>query len=81
LSQPPIFFSDYFSVSRSTVDRYGAFDINLSADVPLFVDPFLLFNSAKPEYQQLHEDILAYLRYLRSIAEESLDAATDERGG
>jgi len=76
MSQPPIFFSDYFSVPRKTVDRFGAFDINLLADVPLFVDPFLLFNSVKPDYQKLHEDILEYLRYLRSIADETLDAAT-----
>ena len=34
-------------------------------DLPLFVDPFLLFNSKKSDYQQLHENILQYLRFLR----------------
>jgi len=73
---PPIFFSEYFGVSRDELDRWGAFDLNLLADVPLFVDPFLLFNSSKVAYQELHEAILTYLRYLRSLAAENLSDAT-----
>lgn len=75
VSAPRIFFSDQFRVSRNTLDAYGAFDLNLLADVRLFVDPFLLFNSAKPEYQALHEDIIKYLRFLRSIASDDLPDA------
>jgi hypothetical protein len=63
-----IFFSDYFGVPRSRLDAYGAFDINLVSDLPLFVDPFLLFNSPKPEYQALHEEIIRYLVYLRDLS-------------
>lgn len=73
---PPIFFSAYFGVPREALDEYGAFDLNLLADVPLFVDPFLLFNSAKPAYQELHEGILSYLRYLKSLSGEDLSDAT-----
>ncbi|WP_146078546.1 hypothetical protein [Rathayibacter rathayi] len=73
---PPIFFSDYFGVSRVAVERYGAFDLNLLADVPLFVDPFLLFNSERPEYQALHDEILRYLRYLRTVAGPGLTQGT-----
>lgn len=76
MTGPQIFFSDYFSVPRKTVEDYGAFDINLLADVRLFVDPFLLFNSSKPEYQALHEHILDYLKYLKSIARTDLDKGT-----
>lgn len=76
MSVPPIFFSDYFGVARETVEAHGAFDINLLADVPLFVDPFLLFNSKTPEYQTLHEEILDYLRFLKSIAEDDLQPGT-----
>lgn len=76
MSTPPIFFSDYFRVPRKTVERYGAFDINLLADVPLFVDPFLLFNSKKKTYQVLHIEIINYLKYLKSIASDPLEAAT-----
>lgn len=76
MTAPQIFFSDYFSVSRKTVESYGAFDINLLADVRLFVDPFLLFNSPRVEYQALHEQIIGYLRYLKTIARDDLDRGT-----
>ena len=76
MGSPPIFFSDYFGVARTTVESYGAFDINLLADVPLFVDPFLLFNSPSSDYQTLHESILDYLRFLKRIAAEDLDKGT-----
>jgi hypothetical protein len=62
------YFSDFFEVSPEVIDAYGAFDVSLLADLPLFIDPFLLFNSKKPEYQQLHEDIIEYLRFLRDKA-------------
>jgi hypothetical protein len=62
-------FSDFFGIQSKTVERYGAFDISLLADLPLFVDPFLLFNSKKSEYQQLHQEMIKYLRFLREKAE------------
>ncbi|OGD08830.1 hypothetical protein A2397_05290 [Candidatus Amesbacteria bacterium RIFOXYB1_FULL_44_23] len=64
-NQPKILFSDYFGISKKALEDYGAFDISLVADLPLFIDPFLLFNSKKSEYQQLHEGIITYLRFLR----------------
>jgi len=59
------FFNEYFGVTTGQVDDYGAFNISLINDLPLFIDPFLLFNSNKPEYQQLHKDILRYMIFLR----------------
>jgi hypothetical protein len=59
------FFNEYFSVTTEEVDDYGAFNVSLINDLPLFIDPFLLFNSSKPEYQQLHSDILRYMIFLR----------------
>lgn len=76
MTAPPIFFSDYFAVPRRALDTYGAFDINLLADVRLFVDPFLIFNSRIPAYQELHEGIIKYVRFLKSIAGDDLDKAT-----
>lgn len=67
-----IYFSDYFSVSEQALDEYGAFNISLRTDLPLFIDPFLLFNSHKPEYQALHDDIIRYLRFLRTKSEAGL---------
>jgi hypothetical protein len=60
-----LLFSDFFGVPQRTVERYGAFDISLIADLPLFVDPFLLFNSKKRKYRQLHGQMIDYLRFLR----------------
>lgn len=66
--EPPavhIYFSDFFEVSPTVLEEYGAFDVSLVNDLPLFVDPFLLFNSKDPTYQRLHRDIIRYLRFLR----------------
>jgi hypothetical protein len=67
-------FSDFFRVPAKTVEQYGAFDVSLLADLPLFVDPFLLFNSRKPAYQKLHDGIIDYLKFLR---EKSSDQGLD----
>jgi hypothetical protein len=60
-----IYFSDFFDVSPEVIEKYGAFDVSLINDLPLFVDPFLLFNSENPTYRQLHDYIIQYLRFLR----------------
>jgi hypothetical protein len=39
------FFNEYFDVAANQVDDYGAFNVSLINDLPLFIDPFLLFNS------------------------------------
>jgi hypothetical protein len=68
-----LYFSDYFEVKPSTLEEYGAFNISVVTDLPLFIDPFLLFNSEKPEYQALHEEIINYLIFLRDEAKPGLD--------
>jgi hypothetical protein len=61
-----LYFSDFFEVSRADLRRYGAFNVSLLADLPLFIDPFLLFNSRKSEYQALHKRIIDYLLFLKN---------------
>lgn len=63
-----LYFSDYFDVDESIVEQYGAFNISLITDLPLFVDPFLLFNSEKEEYQALHDEIIDYLGFLHQLS-------------
>ena len=63
-----IYFSDVFDVSPALLEKYGAFNVSLISDLPLFIDPFLLFNSRKPQYQKLHDDIIKYLRFLKDKA-------------
>src|SRR5437773_10286626 len=62
-----IYFSDFFGISSETLTEYGAFNIWLISDLPLFVDPFLLFNSENPNYQELHESLLKYMTFLRDV--------------
>ena len=65
-----LYFSQYFEVDPGVLEAYGAFDISIVSDLPLFVDPFLLFNSTKPAYQELHEQIISYMQFLRDRAAE-----------
>ena len=60
-----IYFTDFFRVSPDVLSAYGAFNVACIVDLPLFIDPFLLFTSRKQEYQNLHNEIIRYLRFLR----------------
>ncbi|WP_287395549.1 hypothetical protein [Mesorhizobium sp.] len=62
------FVSDYFGISAEVFDAYGALNISIVNDLPLFIDPFLLFHSGKPEYVALHEQMIEYLVFLRDRA-------------
>jgi hypothetical protein len=69
-----VYFSDIFNVKPSVIEKYGAFNISLVNDLPLFVDPFLIFNSKKKDYQALHQEILKYVAFLRDRSlEESIN--------
>jgi hypothetical protein len=62
------FLSDHFGIDESVFEDYGALNISVVNDLPLFIDPFLLFHSEKPEYVELHEQIIRYLVFLRDRA-------------
>jgi len=68
-------FSQFYGLEPGVLRDYGAFDISVVSDLPLFVDPFLLFNSEKSEYQALHASMLRYLVCLRDTATADLDPA------
>ena len=63
-----VYFSELFGVEEKVLEDYGAINISLINDIPLFIDPFLLYASDKQEYKELHEGILDYLNFLRSKA-------------
>jgi hypothetical protein len=71
-----VHFTDFFEVDPDVLEAYGAFNISLINDLPLFIDPFLLFNSEKDEYQALHEEMIRYLTFLR----QKSDAGTIRPG-
>ena len=62
-----LYFHEVFAVAEDAVEDYGAFNISLVVDLPLFVDPFLLFDSGKSEFKSLHDEIIKYLAYLRDL--------------
>lgn len=74
-----IYFSDIFGVKESILDRFGAFNISLVNDLPLFIDPFLLYASKKREYQNLHSEILKYLSFLKAKSEQKCNDAAQVR--
>lgn len=63
-----IYFSDFFNVDSEKIKKYGAFNVSLINDLPLFIDPFLLFNNEK--YKNLHLDIIKYVSFLRDRSQQ-----------
>ena len=63
-------FSTYFDVSEETIKEYGAVNISLLFDTPLFIDPMLIFNSEKAEYKELHNNIIKFFHFLAIQAKD-----------
>ena len=63
-----LLFSEYFEVDESLLDSYGALNICIDSDLPVFIDPFLLFASKEAEYVELHELIVKHLINLKVFA-------------
>ena len=59
-----LYFSDVFGISEDCLEEYGAFNISMITDLPLFVDPFLLFNRKKPR-QKKHQTKKHLFHYLK----------------
>ena len=66
-----IYFTDFFGCDPDVLEAYGAFNVSLVNDLPLFIDPFLLFDSEDETYQRLHRDIIRYVRFLRDRSIET----------
>lgn len=63
-----MYFSDFFDIDENLIEEYGAINISLINDLPLFIDPFLLFNSNSEKFQQIHKEIIKYLLFLQKQA-------------
>lgn len=68
-----MFFSEKFNVDRELIIKYGAVDISLVCDLPLFIDPMLIFNSKKLSYQKLHNYLIKYFAFLTEKSEEGVN--------
>ena len=71
MSNFKLLFSDYFDIDNSVLEDYGALNICLSSDLPMFIDPFLLFASEKEEYKKLHKEVVNHLLILKEYATEN----------
>ncbi len=67
-AKPIIYFNQFFEIKDGLVEDYGAVNISLINDFPLFVDPFLLFESKDPKYQSLHDEIISYVVFLKNVS-------------
>ncbi|HWA70749.1 MAG TPA: hypothetical protein VG937_00370 [Polyangiaceae bacterium] len=66
-----IYFTDFFDVTPGALEEHGAFNVSLVNDLPLFIDPFLLFDSEDEQFVALHEDIIRYVKFLRDVSLEN----------
>lgn len=71
MSKFKLLFSDYFEIDEYKIEKFGALNICLSSDLPMFIDPFLLFASEKPEYKLLHKKVVNHLIILKNYATEN----------
>ena len=71
-----LYFSDQFEVKPELLEESGLYNISLVSDLPLFVDPFLLFDSENDKYLSWHNQVIDYLRFLR---DRSLEGRIDLR--
>ncbi len=65
-----MYFSEAFGIDCELLTEYGAIDISLICDTPLFIDPMLIFNSTKEDYKELHKSIIKYLHFLAKKSKE-----------
>ena len=65
-----VYFSDFFDVDPEVIDEYGAINISLINDLPLFIDPFLLFNSEEEDFKKIHQEIIKYILFLQECASQ-----------
>lgn len=68
-----MYFSEKFNVSRDLIKNYGSIDISLVCDLPLFIDPMLIFNSNKKEYKSLHSYLIRFFSFLTDKSEGEIN--------
>ena len=67
-----MFFSDYFKVDKKIIKDYGAIDISLVSDSPLFIDPLLIYGNSDPVIKKQYSKITQYLLFLNNKAKAGL---------
>lgn len=65
-------FSDKFSISPQVLKEYGAVNISLVCDTPLFIDPLLIYDNDSCEIKSWYPKIVKYLLFLNKIANSDI---------
>ena len=60
-----MYFTEYFQIDPKLLKEYGALNISLINDLPLFVDPFLLYTHKNTNFKKLHDELLEYIIFLK----------------
>ena len=70
MSSVKVYFSDFFGITEDIIEKYGAVNISLVNDIPLFIDPFLLYNNKDERLHKIHDEMISYLKFLQIQSEE-----------
>lgn len=65
-------FSKIFNVEKDIVKQYGAVDISLLSDTPLFIDPMLIMYNDDEEIRNQYQNLVKYLLFLKNKAKSDL---------
>lgn len=69
-----MYFAEYFQVDPKGLKEYGALNVSLINDLPLFVDPFLLYTSKDADIRELHKSLLDYVVFLKKRSKHRLSS-------
>lgn len=70
-------FSKTFGITKTSDDDW--FDPILSVDTKLFIDPFLIFDTSHPFFQNTHEKTIAFFDRAFALASQAKQIKTDLR--
>lgn len=63
-------FSDVFKISKQNIEDYGAIDLSLASDTPLYIDPLLIYNNDDVNIRNQYQNIVKYLLFLNKQAKK-----------
>ena len=66
-----MYFNEYFDINIEKLNEYGALNISLDNDLPLFIDPILIFVSKNKDFANWHTKLIKYMLFLYNLKEKS----------
>lgn len=63
-------FSDVFKISKQVIENYGAINLSLASDTPLYIDPLLIYSNDDENIRSQYQNIVKYLLFLNKQAKK-----------